>query len=289
MSNEGCRVGRARELVVEMLGYAALACLAATASALTPASVLRSSPASPLSAPTGSRAPAASRAPLSSRVQRSRTLVAQYSQQDNLPAGWNSGFDQGSQSTYYVNEVTGVSQWEPPDAAAYWDSSKGPQAAAVQAAQVVWRVVPTTGVCNVVFNVGNGQQQVLGRSHMADDHPGDPTYVSRQQCIVEVADDGTASLISIGKPLTLHKPPSVDFWCGLKKTKPLGDDIGYDSAHVLTDGEQISLDMREPDAAVFTIVRKEEQGADTGGGYDAQYYSDDGNWRWNGSEWVPAR
>ena len=272
-----------------MLGYAALACLAATASALTPASVLRSSPASPLSAPTGSRAPAASRAPLSSRVQRSRTLVAQYSQQDNLPAGWNSGFDQGSQSTYYVNEVTGVSQWEPPDAAAYWDSSKGPQAAAVQAAQVVWRVVPTTGVCNVVFNVGNGQQQVLGRSHMADDHPGDPTYVSRQQCIVEVADDGTASLISIGKPLTLHKPPSVDFWCGLKKTKPLGDDIGYDSAHVLTDGEQISLDMREPDAAVFTIVRKEEQGADTGGGYDAQYYSDDGNWRWNGSEWVPAR
>merc|ERR1712129_362604 len=98
-----------------------------------------------------------------------------------------------------------------------------------------------------------------GRSHMADDHPGDPTYVSRQQCIVEVADDGTASLISIGKPLTLHKPPSVDFWCGLKKTKPLGDDIGYDSAHVLTDGEQISLDMREPDAAVFTIVRKEER------------------------------
>ena len=244
-----------------------LACLAATALALTPAS-----------------------GTLCSRVQRSRTLVAQYGQQDNLPAGWTSGFDQASQSTYYVNEVTGVSQWEPPDAAAYWDSSKGPQAAAApQAAQVIWRIVPTTGVCNVVFNVGNGQQQVLGRSHMADDHPGDPTYVSRQQCIVEVADDGTASLISVGKPLTLHKPPSVDFWCGLKKTKPLGDDIGYDSAHVLADGEQISLDMREPDAAVFTIMRKEEQRADTGGGYDAQYYSEDGNWVWNGSEWVPAR
>ena len=123
-----------------MLGYAALASLAATASALTP-----------LSVPTGSRAPAASRAPLSSHVQRSRALVAQYSQQDNLPAGWTSGFDQASQSTYYVNEVTGVSQWEPPDAAAYWDSSKGPQAAAApQAAQVVWRIVPTTGVLSLI-------------------------------------------------------------------------------------------------------------------------------------------
>ena len=28
-----------------------------------------------------------------------------------------------------------------------------------------------------------------------------------------------------------------------------------------------------------------------GGGYVAQgsYYSEDGNWMWNGSEWVPAR
>ena len=49
--------------------------------------------------------------------------------------------------------------------------------------------------------------------------------------------------------------------------------------------------MREPDAAVFTIMRKEEQGAGMGGGYVAQgsYYSEDGNWMWNGAEWVPAR
>ena len=208
------------------LPIAAFACLAATASALSPASVLRS-PA--LRASTALRAPELSRAPRSGR------LVAQYDQRENLPAGWSSRFDQASQAIYYVNEATGVSQWEPPQAAAYWESSTAPHAAAAQqASRVVWRIVPTTGVCNVVFNVANGQQQVLGRSHLADDHPGDPTYVSRQQCIVEVADDGTASLISAGKPLTLHKPPSVDFWCGLKKARPLGDDIGYDGALTLT-------------------------------------------------------
>lgn len=153
------------------LPIAAFACLAATASALTPASVLRSSLAPALRAPAAWRAPEASRAPRSSR------LVAQYDQRENLPAGWSSRFDQASQAIYYVNEATGVSQWEPPQAAAYWESSTAPQAAAApQAARMVWRLVPTTGVCNVVFNVANGQQQVLGRSHLADAHPGDPTY-----------------------------------------------------------------------------------------------------------------
>ena len=32
-----------------------------------------------------------------------------------------------------------------------------------------------------------------------------------------------------------------------------------------------------------------QQGADMGGaGYDVQY-SEDGQWMWNGAEWVPAR
>ena len=63
---------------------------------------------------------------------------------------------------------------------------------------------------------------------------------------------------------------------------------------MLADGEQISLDMREPDAAVFTVMRQVEgRGADTGAGYDsydARYFSsEDGNWMWNGSQWVAAR
>ena len=61
---------------------------------------------------------------------------------------------------------------------------------------------------------------------------------------------------------------------------------------MLADGEQISLDMREPDAAVFTVMRKVEgRGADAGVGYgsfDARYFSEDGNWMWNASEWVAA-
>lgn len=252
-----------------MLRCTALAYLAATAPAVTLALKSPACVAHTVSHDHVRQRASVLRTPSALRA-RSRKLFAQYSAQDQLPAGWSSSFDQASQSTYYVNEMTGGSQWEPPRAAA---------------AQVVWRVVPTAGVCNVVFNVGNDQQQVLGRSHMAEQSP----YVSRKQCIVEVAADGTASLVSIGKPLTLHKPPSVSFWCGLKKSRPLGDDIGYDEKHVLADGEQISLDMREPEAAIFTIMRQEQQGGEMGGGYDAQHYSDDGNWMWNGTEWIPAR
>ena len=34
--------------------------------------------------------------------------------QGNLPPGWVSGVDQASGQTYYYNEQTGQSQWEPP-------------------------------------------------------------------------------------------------------------------------------------------------------------------------------
>jgi len=37
-------------------------------------------------------------------------------QLEELPAGWTSGIDQGSGQTYYYNEATGASQWEPPQA-----------------------------------------------------------------------------------------------------------------------------------------------------------------------------
>ena len=69
------------------------ACLAVTAAALRP------SLASALGPPRGGRA------------QRASRLVAQ---EQGLPAGWRSGFDQKSGTTYYVNEQTGESQWEPP-------------------------------------------------------------------------------------------------------------------------------------------------------------------------------
>ena len=93
-----------------MLRCTAFAYLAATASALASTSVLRSSLESALSAP------------LRGRVQRSRTLLAQqYQQAPGLPAGWTSGFDQTSQSTYYVNDQTGESQWEQPQSEPQWE------------------------------------------------------------------------------------------------------------------------------------------------------------------------
>ena len=74
-----------------------LACLAATAMALQPTATLR----------------AVGRVPLGGRVPRSRQFVATMTMRD-LPAGWTTGFDQANQATYYVNEQTGQSQWEPP-------------------------------------------------------------------------------------------------------------------------------------------------------------------------------
>ena len=49
-------------------------------------------------------------------VHRISTLVV--AQLDGLPAGWTTGFDEANQATYYINEQTGQSQWEPPVAVA---------------------------------------------------------------------------------------------------------------------------------------------------------------------------
>jgi len=38
----------------------------------------------------------------------------QYEQEQGLPAGWIAGVDPASSLTYYYNEQTGESQWEPP-------------------------------------------------------------------------------------------------------------------------------------------------------------------------------
>ena len=121
-------------------------------------------------------------------------------------------------------------------------------------------------------------------------------YVSRQQCAVQVAADGAALLVNLGKPLTLFRAHQGAPWNALRGSRPcFADDMAYDQTHLLTDGEQISLDMRNPESSVFTVVCQQESavsvGGGGGGGGGAQQfqYSDDGNWVWNGSEWVPAR
>ena len=224
-------------------------------------------------------------------------------------AGWTEHVNEAG-SYFFCSEQTGECQWDPPQFAqeGYGDGAQqgyssgnsdqqgyGGNAAQQGATQALWRLVPTTGVFTQ-YDVRNGEQQTLGRYDMIIDsaeREDESLYVSRQQCIVQVAADGSATLASIGRPSTLCRRRSNAPWFGLRRMRPLGDDIGYDGAHVLKDGEQISLDHRNPEGTIFTVMcQTAESAEDVGGGYDAhaQYqYSDDGNWVWNGAEWVPAR
>ena len=99
-------------------------------------------------------------------------------------------------------------------------------------------------------------------------------YISRMQCIVQVAADGTATLVSTGKPPTAVRAPN-DSWYSVWLTNG--------EQHALVNGEQIGLDCKNPEGYFFTVTCEEDASA-----YGKQY-SDDGNWMWNGTEWVPAR
>jgi len=197
-----------------------------------------------------------------SHSQRLRPPVAEY---------WITGVDESSGQPYWYNERTGESQWEPP-----------------QATQLHWRVVPTVGVTKYrmptpcsEYRVGCGEEQVLGRYDMAEQS----LYVSREQAIVRVDANGAALLVSVGKPPTLYREaPGTPWQCLWAKQS-----FGFDESHVLSDGNQIGLDIREPDSVIFTI-RCEEGSADTSGGGSGggAQYSEDGLWMWNGAEWVPA-
>lgn len=181
------------------------------------------------------------RAPLSRHVLRTSRLLAQSS--------WSTRHTPDG-ATYYYNERTGQSQWEPP-----------PSMAAPQGfgAPVLWHMVPTNGVCSS-YTLGNGQTQVLGRWDMAQTKD----TVSREQCGVEVAADGTATLVSLGRrPTGLRRHGQGAPWYGLD----------YYSRHVLLDGEQIALDMDsgesfgwqgQPYTAIFQ-VQLEWAGAGGGG------------------------
>lgn len=197
--------------------------------------------------------------------QRTSNLLAQNS--------WTTAVDENGAQFYY-NAQSGQSQWEPP------------QVVAQQGHGALWRAVPTTGV-HSEYAVRSGEELILGRFDMLDQS----LYVSRQQCIIQVAAHGTATLISTGKAPTLYRQYSGAPWYVLRRSRPLGDDIGYDGTHDLSDGEQICLDIGNPECAIFTLFCQDE--GNGVGGYDAQnsarhVYSDDGNWMWNGSEWIAA-
>ena len=164
-----------------------------------------------------------------SRCQRTGTLLAQN--------GWTSATDPDGR-VYYTNTQTGQSQWEPPPAAT----------PAGFGAQVIWRVAPFNGV-NSEFTVRNGEEQVLGRYDMTEPK----TTVSHAQCVLRVGDDGTATLVSVGRCPTSVRPRNGAPCFGLERDYP----------HALRDFQYIGIDPNDPWGACYTCqVEKAGMGMD---------------------------
>jgi len=199
------------------------------------------------------------------RGQRTRLPIAQLGYSEHagldqhghalvLPIGWAAGVDWASGATYYYHEQTGHSQWEPPA------TQQG------SGAQVVWRLAGSPGVTGFVdkgshfqqddyalpYKLRHGDEQVLSRFHMVDQK----LTVSRKQAIVQVHADGSAALTSLGRGPTLWRALGMA-WVALQA----GDSLG------LTDGDQVSLDCNDPEAAFFTC---QEESARQRGGHAQQ-------------------
>ena len=125
---------------------------------------------------------------------RTRTLLAQ--------DGWTTTLDQESGQTYYYNEQTGQSQWEPPQTALQHPTGTN---------QVLWRVAGSAGIINRMdrrYNLRRHDEQVLSRYNMLKQK----LTVSRKQCLVSCLADGTATLTSIGRGPTLWRERGGP-WC----------------------------------------------------------------------------
>lgn len=100
---------------------------------------------------------------------------------------------------------------------------------------------------NLPYTVRVGDEHVLGRYNMMMPE----IHVSRVQCIVQVAPDGTPYLYSCGKPATgcRQGPGAPWFW------------VQKGQSQALASGSQISLDVSNPEAAVFTCEIGNQGGA----------------------------
>lgn len=87
------------------------------------------------------------------------------------------------------------------------------------------------------YNLRNGEVQALSRWNMCRQR----LTVSRVQCKVRVSDNGAATLTSCGKGPTLWRS-----WDGL------WNGLNQGERQLLANGDQVSLDWQDPEAAVFT-------------------------------------
>ena len=152
--------------------------------------------------------------PLDRVQRRSVQLFAQLN-------GWTTLVDGASGATYYYNEETGVSQWEPPQAAAQEDDGGN---------QALWRLVGSPGTVvngyrHVKYKLRKDDVQVLSRFNMLKQR----LTVSRKQCVVSCLADGSATLTSVGRGATLWREQGGP-WCSVQRGEGL----------VLSDGDQVS-------------------------------------------------
>lgn len=126
-------------------------------------------------------------------------------------------------------------------------------------AQNLWTVAFDNGR---VYTLRNGEQQVLGRYDMTEQK----LTVSREQCLVQIAEDGTATLLSCGKPPTGWREPG-GAWLWLQPQETI----------VLAHGDQVSLDMQNPEGSVFSLQEEGGMGGGMGMGGGAQQQQGQGN------------
>ena len=177
-----------------------------------------------------------------------------------------SGYDQQQQ----YQQQGGYDQWAVPSY--QQEGQYGAQAG--YGAQVQWRIDATVGVaampqtsfpalpkCHVLpYYVRNGEDQVLSRCNMLFKSD----TVERVQCMIKALADGTTTVIGCGgKSPTLVRSRGDGQWGPLYKGEK----------RILLDGDQISLDAYNPEAAVFTCT--EESAAQQGGaqGLPAGWYT----------------
>ena len=233
------------------------------------------------------------KAPLD-RVRRSRKLLAHN--------GWSAGVDQITGATYYINENTGQSQWEPPYQAQQPNYGAPPGFSAVTG---LWRVegfagvtgfdfimdgrvipvenAPFTGLMHgtvqqkhsvLPYELLNGDEVVLSRWNMLQQI----LTVSRMQCAVKCLDDGTAILISCGRGPTLFRGyESGGNWVALQQGESLG----------LSDGDQVSLDCNNPEGAVFTC--HDGSAMQQQGGYQQQHQQQQGGYQQQPGGYYPQQ
>jgi hypothetical protein len=184
---------------------------------------------------------------------------------------WEQVTDESGQ-TFYYNSETGVSSWDPPQGQGALGHEQYHDNSAQQQGGGVWQdnyaqqntagvgAVSLSGFSGVTgfefqamqndpyrylpYVVRPGDEQILSRHNMVKPK----LTVSRMQCKVVVAADGTPTLVSIGRGPTMWRSKMDATWpCG--PWKPLHNG----QWQVLSEGDQISLDQHDPDAAVFAV------------------------------------